>query len=109
MSQWYQETHGPQLDTRPLAWGQWAVPESEVGALREVASKSVLELGCGGGQWSMFLAEVGARPVGLDVAEEQLRAALRIVRAEVPWYRPTPSSCPSGPRPSISLSPTMAP
>jgi SAM-dependent methyltransferase len=35
----------------------------------------VLELGCGGGQWSRWLAEMGARPVGLDLSLSQLRHA----------------------------------
>ncbi len=84
MSGWYQEKHGPQLNTRALAWGLWAVPESEVGALGPVSDKLVLELGCGGGQWSMFLADAGARPVGLDLSAEQLRAAARLMRTPYP-------------------------
>lgn len=43
MSQSYQETHGTQLETRPLGWRTWAIPESEVRALGEVAGNSVLE------------------------------------------------------------------
>src|SRR4029077_7060427 len=33
--------------------------------------------GCGGGQWSVALEGIGARPVGLDVSREQLRHARR--------------------------------
>lgn len=77
----YQEIHGPQLDTRPLAWGLWALPEAEVGALGDIRDKDVLELGCGGGQWSLFLAEAGAHPVGLDLSERQLAAAKRRMRS----------------------------
>lgn len=80
----YQAQHGPQLNTRPLAWGVWAIPESEVGALGDVSGKSILELGCGAGQWSMFLAEAGARPVGLDLSERQLSAARRLMRGPYP-------------------------
>ncbi len=32
----------------------------------------MLELGCGGGQWSVALEAIGARPVGLDVSRRQL-------------------------------------
>ncbi|MGH9278154.1 MAG: class I SAM-dependent methyltransferase [Acidimicrobiales bacterium] len=78
MSGWYQEKHGPQLNTQPLAWGVWAIPEAEVRALGDVAGKVVLELGCGGGQWSMFLADAAARPIGLDLSAEQLGAARRL-------------------------------
>ena len=84
ISEWYQGRYGPQLNNRPLAWGVWAVPESEVGALGDVSGKAVLELGCGGGQWSMFLAEAGARPVGLDLSAQQLRAAVRMMRTAYP-------------------------
>jgi SAM-dependent methyltransferase len=79
MSRWYQAKHGPQLDHRPLAWGVWAVPEAEVRALGDVVGRRVLELGCGAGQWSAFLADAGARPVGIDVSEEQLAAARRFM------------------------------
>jgi SAM-dependent methyltransferase len=80
----YQARHGPQLDTQPLAWGAWAVPEAEVGALGDVTGKVVLELGCGGGQWSAFLADAGARPIGLDLSEAQLDAAVERMRRPYP-------------------------
>jgi SAM-dependent methyltransferase len=83
----YQLRHGPQLDQRELCWGVWAVPESSLGALGEIEGKDVLELGCGGGQWSIFLAQRGARPVGLDNSRAQLahaRARLRKGTVQVP-------------------------
>jgi SAM-dependent methyltransferase len=83
-SEWYQTKHGQQLNHQPLAWGAWAVPEAEVGALGDVEGKVVLELGCGGGQWSMFLAEVGACPVGLDLSGRQLAAARKLMRTAYP-------------------------
>jgi 2-polyprenyl-3-methyl-5-hydroxy-6-metoxy-1,4-benzoquinol methylase len=61
MSDWYQARHGPQLDARPFAWGAWAISESQVGALGDIRGKSILELGCRAGQWSMYMAEAGAR------------------------------------------------
>jgi len=83
-SDWYQAKHGPQLDTRPLAWGAWAIPEADIGALGDVSGLVVLELGCGGGQWSAFLADAGARPVGLDLSERQLEAAKIRMRRPYP-------------------------
>ena len=80
----YQSAHASQLDTRPLAWGAWALPESQIGALGDVSGKVVLELGCGGGQWSSFLAEEGALPIGLDVSERQLEAATLRMRRPYP-------------------------
>ncbi len=78
----YQRRNAPQIRqqafTGDLAWGLWAIPESQLGVLGEVAGKDVLELGCGGGQWSMALARRGARPVGLDLSERQLGHASRL-------------------------------
>jgi SAM-dependent methyltransferase len=71
----YQARNSPQLDHKPLAWGVWALPERELGVLGEIAGKRVLELGCGAAQWAHFLAERGARVVGLDLSERQLRHA----------------------------------
>jgi SAM-dependent methyltransferase len=42
-----------------------------------VAGKDVLELGCGAAQWSISLAKLGARPVGLDLSPRQLEHARR--------------------------------
>ncbi|MGH9224104.1 MAG: class I SAM-dependent methyltransferase [Acidimicrobiales bacterium] len=84
ISDGYQAEHGAQLDTRPLAWGAWAISESEVGALGPIAGRDILELGCGGGQWSLFLAEAGARPVGIDLSERQLEAARDRMRTRYP-------------------------
>src|SRR5215471_1429735 len=72
----YQAVHGADLTTRPLAWGAWRVPEDEVGVLGDVRGLDVLELGCGGAQWSIALAGLGSRPVGLDQSLVQLKHAL---------------------------------
>jgi SAM-dependent methyltransferase len=76
----YQRRHGPQLNTRELGWGTWSIPDDELGVLGEVAGRDILELGCGGGQWSMFLRKRGARAVGIDLAARQLWHARRITR-----------------------------
>jgi SAM-dependent methyltransferase len=67
-----------QAFTGDIAWGLWAIPESRLGVLGEVAGKDILELGCGGAQWSAALARRGARPVGLDISERQLGHARRL-------------------------------
>ncbi|MGH2653022.1 MAG: class I SAM-dependent methyltransferase [Actinomycetota bacterium] len=71
----YQRVHGDRLHRTAMAWGVWRIPESRVRALGEVAGLDVLELGCGGAQWSAALAGLGARPVGLDVSVAQLAHA----------------------------------
>ena len=58
-----------------IRWGVFQVPESEVGALPEVAGKDVVELGCGTAYFSAWLARRGARPVGVDVTPAQLATA----------------------------------
>src|SRR5437764_15154388 len=58
-----------------IRWGVLHVPESEVGALPNVAGKDVVELGCGTAYFSAWLARRGARPVGVDVTPAQLESA----------------------------------
>jgi len=80
----YQRRNAPQIRrqafTGDIAWGLWGIPESRLRVLGEVAGKDVLELGCGGAQWSTALARRGARPVGLDLSERQLGHARRLQR-----------------------------
>jgi SAM-dependent methyltransferase len=71
----YQAAHGAQLAASPLAWGSFRAPESELQVLGDVDGLDVLEFGCGGAQWSVALAQIGARPVGLDLSRAQLRHA----------------------------------
>jgi SAM-dependent methyltransferase len=58
-----------------LAWGVWQIPEAELRVLGEVEGQDILELGCGAAQWSISLAGLGARPVGLDLSPRQLEHA----------------------------------
>ena len=62
-------------------WGIWAVPESLVGLLpADLAGKQAVELGCGTGYVSAWLARRGARPVGIDNSPAQLATARRLQR-----------------------------
>jgi SAM-dependent methyltransferase len=57
-------------------WGIFSVPEAEVGLLpREIDGRDAIELGCGTGYVSAWLARRGARPVGIDNSEAQLATA----------------------------------
>jgi ubiquinone/menaquinone biosynthesis C-methylase UbiE len=62
-----------------MGWGSWSIPESELRVLGEVAGRDVLDLGCGSAQWSIALARAGVRPVGLDLSEQQLQLARRLI------------------------------
>ena len=57
----------------------WSIPESELNVLGDVAGRDILELGCGAAQWSIGLARLGARPVGLDLSPTQLEQAREAV------------------------------
>jgi SAM-dependent methyltransferase len=61
-------------------WGRWDVPEAELRILPDVQGLDVVDLGCGTGYWSAWLARLGARPVGLDVSEAQLDTARALQR-----------------------------
>lgn len=77
----YQSDHGAGLTASGApAWGVWRVPEAELQLLGEVRDRDVLELGCGAAQWSIALAEAGARPVGLDISEKQLEHASTLMQ-----------------------------
>lgn len=75
----YQATAGREISAAPDAWGAWRIPEAELRLLPDIQSKDVLELGCGAGQWSVWLARQGARVVGLDISGRQLDHARRDV------------------------------
>src|SRR5215218_9792336 len=60
-------------------WGIFHAPESELGVFPEsVAGLDVIELGCGTGYVSAWLARRGAHPVGIDNSEQQLATARRL-------------------------------
>jgi SAM-dependent methyltransferase len=76
-SEAYQRRHGATLRRKALAWGVWRIPEAKLKVLGDVRDKDTLELGCGAAEWSVVLARLGARPVGLDLSERQLEHARR--------------------------------
>jgi SAM-dependent methyltransferase len=62
-----------------ITWGIWSVPESEVGALPDLAGLDVIELGCGTAYFGAWLKRRGARRVvGVDVTPAQLKSARRV-------------------------------
>ncbi|HVF51986.1 MAG TPA: class I SAM-dependent methyltransferase [Actinomycetota bacterium] len=58
-----------------VTWGIWSIPEEDLGILPDVRHLDVIELGCGTGYVSAWLARRGARPVGLDPTAAQLETA----------------------------------
>jgi len=60
-------------------WGSWGIPEAELRVLPAgLDGKDTIELGCGTGYISAWLARRGARPVGIDLSKEQLATARRL-------------------------------
>jgi ubiquinone/menaquinone biosynthesis C-methylase UbiE len=79
------EYTGPQARkawTEELQWSVFGIPESELGALGDVDGLDVVDLGCGTGYLSAWLARRGARPVGVDPTPAQLATA-RELQAEL--------------------------
>jgi SAM-dependent methyltransferase len=58
-----------------IEWGVFAIPESQLNVLGDVAGLDVVELGCGTAYFSAWLAKRGARPVGVDPTPTQLATA----------------------------------
>lgn len=73
-SRWYGERGRQQWQADPH-WGVWAVPETEIGILHDVAGKDLIDLGCGTAYIGAWASRAGARPVGLDNSAEQLATA----------------------------------
>jgi SAM-dependent methyltransferase len=66
-----------------VTWGEYGIPEADVGALPDVVGKDVVELGCGTAYISAWLARRGARAVvGVDPTPAQLATA-DALRADV--------------------------
>ena len=63
-------------------WGIFTVPESQIHVLPDdLDGLDTIELGCGTGYVSAWLARRGARPVGIDNSERQLATA-RLLQEE---------------------------
>lgn len=78
ISRSYQEK--TKISLEDVHYGPISPGESELKLLGEVNGKDVLEVGCGGGQNAIVLAKWGARSVGLDISEEQIRYAGNLAR-----------------------------
>jgi SAM-dependent methyltransferase len=58
------------------SWGAWGIPESQLRLLPDdLAGKDTIELGCGTGYVSAWLARRGANAVGIDNSAAQLSTA----------------------------------
>src|SRR5689334_19770406 len=77
----YQATHGGFLGDVGFVWGPEGHQERDLRVLGDpgdLAGQRVLEVGCGAGQCSRWLATQGAQVVGLDLSERQLQHSRRL-------------------------------
>jgi SAM-dependent methyltransferase len=60
-------------------WGVWGLPESQLQMLPvDMTGMQAIELGCGTGYVSGWMARRGARVLGIDISERQLETARRL-------------------------------
>ena len=112
----YLAEHGTFLGASDFMWCPEGIHESDVNLLGAVDRQQILEVGCGAGQCSRWLAEEGAIATGVDVSAGMLEQASRLQRehplsdeATPPTFLlPTLVSCPSRRTASTSRSPRMA-
>jgi SAM-dependent methyltransferase len=80
--QWAAEYAGPGLRLWAAAepsWGIWNIAEAQAGVLpADLDGRDSIELGCGTGYVSAWLARRGARPAGLDNSAAQLATARQL-------------------------------
>lgn len=63
------------------SWGVWHVPESTLSLLpSSMRGMDAIELGCGTGYVSAWMARRGARVTAIDNSEQQLQTARRLAR-----------------------------
>ncbi len=60
-------------------WGEWQLPERDLHLLPETMDgMKAIELGCGTGYVSAWMARRGASVIGIDISTEQLQTARRL-------------------------------
>jgi SAM-dependent methyltransferase len=74
----YEETGHRNWSSGEVSWGIWGVPEAELQMLPgDMSGMDAIELGCGTGYVSSWMARRGANVTGIDNSEAQLDTARR--------------------------------
>ncbi len=74
----YQREH--EIPITHLHYGTHGATEADLHLLGEIKGKKIVEIGCGGGQNSIFLAKQGAKCTGVDFSENQIKFASELAR-----------------------------
>jgi SAM-dependent methyltransferase len=76
LSAWFERYARSRWAAAEPYWGIWRIPQARLPVLpADLAGVAAVELGCGSGYVSAWLARRGARPVGVDVSARQLATA----------------------------------
>jgi 2-polyprenyl-3-methyl-5-hydroxy-6-metoxy-1,4-benzoquinol methylase len=68
-------------NTAKPVWGNWGISEGSLNLLpSDLTNKDAIELGCGTGYVSGWMARRGARVTGIDVSSKQLAAARQLAK-----------------------------
>ena len=79
MSAWFERYARSRWAAAEPYWGMWCILQSRLPVLpTALADVAAVELGCGSGYVSAWLARRGARPVAVDVSARQLAVAQRL-------------------------------
>lgn len=77
----YQREHGAFLGSSRFVWGPEGLDEADarlLGPASSLIGRTLLEIGCGAAQCARWLRGQGARAVGVDLSEAQLRESSSI-------------------------------
>ncbi|WP_029089131.1 class I SAM-dependent methyltransferase [Brevibacterium album] len=76
----YLAEHGSFLGASEFVWCPEGVREDDIGLLGDITGRQVLDVGCGAGQCTRWLAEHGATATGVDLSSGMLEQASRLSR-----------------------------
>jgi len=85
-------------------WGIWQLPEAQLNLLpADMSNLRTIELGCGTGYVSAWMARRGATPFGIDNSEKQLATARRLMAEHNLSFEVVHGNAETVPRPDASF------
>ncbi len=86
-SDYYQKETKIPID---IHYGPGSPNENKLKLLGDINGKNILEIGCGGAQCGVAMAKKGAKVIGIDISEEQLKFAKKLAiknKVNVKFYQ----------------------